>query len=183
MRIDDAVDVQEAVTEEERTRLRTRPPFGDSVVQPDDSPDVFMEGEPQVTFKALDLVVRSSRQQGLVVFASIFGQPVLKAVPQRNEARCFSCHGAFYINCGGAWDLYPLRGPGRVLGDAAQRPYLEPSRGHCVEHDQDQRAQDQADPLLRETAAAASRSTCRVSRRLSLRRTRSPSSSGRAAPV
>ena len=54
---------------------------------------------------------------------------------------------------------------------------------HDQEHDQDQRAQDQADPLPRETAAAASRSTCRAPRRLSLLRTRSPSSSGRAAPV
>jgi hypothetical protein len=102
--VQDSVDVQEAVAEEKRSRLRACPSPGDAVVQGEGRPHVLVEREVEAVLQALDLVVRTARPQGRVISGSVFGQPVVEALPQRGETRYSGSHGRFSTT---RWPVVP----------------------------------------------------------------------------
>jgi hypothetical protein len=54
-----------------------------------------MEREAEAVLQTLDLAVRATRPQGLVVSRSVFGQPAVEALPQLGETRYVGSHERF----------------------------------------------------------------------------------------
>lgn len=92
-----AIHAEEAVTKEEGSRISAGLTYGHAIVEHENCPHVLMDGKAKTGLQAINIALRTTRKQRLMVSGGVFSQPGLETAPQVSELRYVRSHGSFYI--------------------------------------------------------------------------------------